>query len=141
MFDKLDREARVCATMSQELARSVRHARIGADHLLLALMKGETQPVISVCEQAGIDPGAVVEVVEGRMRPGRTAPEGGLRFDPSGREALELAFRESLLLEHDWVGTGHLMVGALDAAGLSFDPERVREAVRGTRPAAEDPPA
>lgn len=138
MFDKLDREARVCATMAQELARSVRHARIGADHLLLALVKGGTEAVTSVCEQAGIDPDAVVEVVEGRMRPGRKAPEGGLRFDQSGREALELAFRESLLLEHDWVGTGHLLVGALDAAGLPFDRERVREAVRGTRPAAED---
>jgi ATP-dependent Clp protease ATP-binding subunit ClpA len=141
VFDKLDREARVCATMAQELARSVRHARIGADHLLLALVKGETEPVTSVCDRAGIDPSAIVEVVEGRMRPGRRAPEGGLRFDPSGREALELAFRESLLLEHDWVGTGHLLVGALDAAGLPFDRERVREAVRDTRPAAEHPPA
>ncbi len=141
MFDKLDREARVCATMAQELARSVRHARIGADHLLLALVKGGTEPVTSVCDQAGIDPDAVVEVVEGRMRPGREAPEGGLRFDATGREALELAFRESLLLEHDWVGTGHLLVGALDAAGLPFDRERVREAVRGTHPAAEHPPA
>jgi ATP-dependent Clp protease ATP-binding subunit ClpA len=137
VFDQLDREARVCATMAQELARSVRHARIGADHLLLALVKGGTDSVVSVCDQAGIDPDAVVEVVEGRMRPGRKAPEGGLRFDQSGREALELAFRESLLLEHDWVGTGHLLVGALDAAGLPFDRERVREAVRGTRPAAE----
>jgi len=125
--------------MAQELGRSVRHAQIGADHLLLALVQGETTAVTTVCEEAGIDPSVIVEVVEARMRPGRKAPEGGLRLDRSGREALELAFRESLLLEHDWVGTGHLLIGALDAAGLPFDRERVRAAVRETRPAPDDP--
>jgi ATP-dependent Clp protease ATP-binding subunit ClpA len=44
-------------------------------------------------------------------------PAGHIRFDPTAKKALELSLREALRLEHDHIGTEHVLLGMLHAEG------------------------
>ena len=78
----------------------------------------------------GIDLDEVRRQVEEAFGPGaldrtRAASGGGagwflgghIRFDPTTKKALELALREAIRLEHDYIGTEHILLGLLHADG------------------------
>jgi ATP-dependent Clp protease ATP-binding subunit ClpA len=71
---------------------------------------------------------------------------GWIRFDPSSKKALELALREAIRMQHNYLGTEHILLGLihegaggafhiLDGRGVRLGPSRVivEELVRGRR--------
>jgi ATP-dependent Clp protease ATP-binding subunit ClpC len=71
---------------------------------------------------------------------GQHAPSGHIPFTPRAKKCLELSLRESLELGHDYIGTGHLLLGliseghgvavtVLDRLGANLD--RLRDQVIG----------
>ena len=52
--------------------------------------------------------------------PGRAARRrrrGHIPFDRAAKKALELALREALRLQHNYIGTEHILLGMLHAGG------------------------
>jgi ATP-dependent Clp protease ATP-binding subunit ClpA len=102
-------------------------------------LTGSPEPVLSDDDAAalrtiGIDVEAVLARVEESFGPGALDPDpddgraetkrGFLgrhgapaqprsRFSASGRKALELSLREALRLKHNYIGTGHLLLGLI----------------------------
>ena len=81
-----------------------------------------------------------------RTRAAQSDGRGRIRFDPSAKKALGLALREAIRLEHNYIGTEHLLLGlihegaggafhVLDGRGVHLGPSRiiVEELVRAKR--------
>lgn len=49
-----------------------------------------------------------------RLAPASTQLQGHIPFAQEGKKTLELAARANLLLGHDRIGTGHLLLGLID---------------------------
>src|SRR4249920_713375 len=124
---------------------SVGHNFIGTEHILLGLIREPEPQLAAVLTGAGADVGDLVARVEAAL-PARSivemAPDilGFERFTEFARQAaMELAQEEARSLNHNYVGTEHLLLGllreeqggaarALGELGIHLDP--VREQVR-----------
>ncbi len=113
MFERFTDRARRVVILAQEHARLLNHDHIGTEHLLLGLIQeGE-----GVAAQGLLDLGirldsARSEVAE-TVGQGRQAPSGYISFTPRAKKALELSLREALHLGHNYIGTGHILLGLI----------------------------
>jgi ATP-dependent Clp protease ATP-binding subunit ClpC len=113
MFERFTDRARRVVVLAQEEARLLNHDYIGTEHLLLGLLhEGEGVAAQSLnaigvqLEQARLE-------VESRLGAGRTPPQGHMPFSPRAKKVLELALRQALRLEVDYIGTEHILLGLL----------------------------
>lgn len=97
------------------------HNFIGAEHVLLGLLKLGQGVAISVMENAGIDIADLTFKIEQSVVPGSTAAEGSLPYTPRVRKILIHAGEEAKKLKHTYVGTEHLLLAMLrDDDGLAW---------------------
>jgi ATP-dependent Clp protease ATP-binding subunit ClpC len=124
--------------LAREEAAALGHEYVGTEHALLALIREGQGVATTVLIGLGVDLGdldrRVREVVsKGRGR-GRTGPD--LPYTSRAKKALELAMVEARDMDHEYVGTEHLLLGLIReekgiAAVMLLDcglsPESVRE--------------
>jgi ATP-dependent Clp protease ATP-binding subunit ClpA len=98
---------------------SVGHNYIGTEHILLGLIREPEPQLAAVLAGAGADVGALVAMVEAAL-PARSivemAPDilGFERYTEFARQAaIELAQDEARSLNHNYVGTEHILLGLL----------------------------
>ncbi len=97
------------------------HNFIGAEHVLLGLLKLGQGVAISVMENAGIDIADLTFKIEQSVVPGSSATEGSLPYTPRVRKILIQAGEEAKKLKHSYVGTEHLLLAMLrDEDGLAW---------------------
>ena len=97
------------------------HNYIGAEHVLLGLLKLGQGVAISVMENAGVDIAALTFKIEQSIVPGSSATEGSLPYTPRVRKMLIQAGEEARKLRHTYVGTEHLLLAMLqDEDGLAW---------------------
>ncbi len=114
------RAQQVLSIARREAAR-FHHNYIGAEHVLLGLLKLGQGVAISVMENAGIDIAALTLKVEQSILPGSGSPEGSLPYTPRVRKILVQAGEEAQQLRHTYVGTEHLLLAMLkDGDGLAW---------------------
>ncbi len=111
------------------------HNYIGAEHVLLGLLKLGQGVAISVMENAGVDIADLTFKIEQSIVPGSASVEGSLPYTPRVRKMLVQAGEEARKLRHTYVGTEHLLLAMLKdedglawhslvASGLSYDAVR-----------------
>ena len=91
-------------------------------------------------ETFGVDRAGVREAIVHAVGRGDAAPtDGRLRFTARAKKVLELSLREALALEHDYIGSEHILLGLVrDTSGLAArilrdlagDPALVRAAIQ-----------
>ncbi|MBO5684245.1 MAG: ATP-dependent Clp protease ATP-binding subunit, partial [Akkermansia sp.] len=97
------------------------HNYIGAEHVLLGLLKLGQGVAISVMENAGVDIADLTGKIEQSIVPGSSASEGSLPYTPRVRKMLIQAGEEAQKLRHTYVGTEHLLLAMLkDEDGLAW---------------------
>jgi ATP-dependent Clp protease ATP-binding subunit ClpC len=140
MFERFTSQSRRAVVFAQEEAAGLDHNYIGTEHLLLGLLhegQGAAARALAAADIALTPAQGEVEVIIGR---GQHAPSGHIPFTPRAKKCLELSLRESLALGHDYIGTGHLLLGliseghgvaitVLDRLGANLD--RLRDQVIG----------
>jgi hypothetical protein len=96
------------------------HDRVGTEHLLLALLRDQGCLAAATLGERGVEVEAVRRRVEETAGPGQADGGPGEDDEPAGQRlpttkpftlVLGLAGREALELEHDRVGTEHLLLG------------------------------
>ena len=127
--------------IAQEEARTLAHAHVGSQHILLGLLRERDGLAGQVLSDLGID----VETVYTQVAPMAHAVTGDMPqripFAAGAKVVLEHALRESLQLGHDFIGTEHLLLGLLcvtnasgaeilQRAGVSYETVRVEIAQR-----------
>jgi len=113
MFERFNHRARRVVILAQENARLLKHDYIGTEHMLLGLLhEGE-----GVAAQGLLDHGVRLEAVRSAVTEtigqGRQMLVGHISFTPRAKKVLELSLREALHLGHNYIGTGHILLGLI----------------------------
>lgn len=113
----------------------MQHDQIGAEHLLLGVVREEGGVAARVLMQLGVELDALRSAVLRQHPPGIRAERSVLPFALPAKQVLENALREALALGHNYIGTEHVLLGlgrvgvAAQAGGRVLDHETVRAAV------------
>jgi len=136
-WDKFTPQARRALVIAQEEARRLGHARIGPEHLLLALSQEEQGGAAKALKNLGVAPHQVQNVVEALVGYGTRGGVGRLALSPELERVLALAAEEAKRRGHPQIDTEHLLI-ALAGLGsstaltvlsrLHVSPEQVRTA-------------
>jgi hypothetical protein len=108
VFERFTEAARLVVVHAQEEARALGHRHIGAEHLLLGVVR---------VEEAILPAG--LEDIRARIGKGPGAWSGQIPITAGARGSLERAASEAQALGHDHVVPGHLLLG------LASEPEAV----------------
>ncbi len=112
------------------------HNYIGAEHLLLGILKLGDGVAVTVIEAHGCNIGELASRIEQSLVPGKASPtEGSLPFTPRVRMIISQAGSEARKLHHSYIGTEHLLLAqlreedglawhALHSVGLSYESAR-----------------
>lgn len=98
------------------------HNYIGAEHVLLGLLKLGQGVAVSVLENAGINVTTLAERIEQSIVPGSAAGnEGSLPYTQRVKKILTMAGEEARNMRHTYIGTEHILLGLLrDGDGLAW---------------------
>jgi ATP-dependent Clp protease ATP-binding subunit ClpC len=115
MFEKFTDRARKVIHLARQEAERLGHEFIGTEHILLGLVKEGSGVAANVLENLNVDLEKVrVEVEKYVSASGETAsPAATLPFTPKAKKVLEFAMEEARNLEHNYIGTEHLLLGLL----------------------------
>lgn len=141
MYERFTDRARKVMQLANQQALRFNHEYIGAEHVLLGLIEEGSGVAAGVLQSLGIDLNKIRLEIETLVLRGRDTVEmRWLPQTPRVKKAIEYAIEEARSLNHDHVGTEHLLLGLLRDSrnvaaqllmnqGLNF--ERVREVLRG----------
>ncbi len=115
MLEKFTDRARKVINLARQEAERLGHEFIGTEHILLGLVKEGSGVAANVLENLGVDLEKIrLEVEKYVSSPGETiSASSSLPFTPKAKKVLELAMEEARNLEHNYIGTEHLLLGVL----------------------------
>jgi len=120
VFERFTERARQVVVFAQDEARLLKHNYIGTEHLLLGLLREQEGAAFSVLQSLEVDLADVRDEIVHIVGRGENAPVGAIPFTPLSKRVLELAVREARLLQHDYVGTAHILLGlAVEGGGVA----------------------
>ena len=111
MFERFTERARGVVVYAQEEARDLNHNYIGTEHLLLGLMRDADSVAARALRELDLSQDAVREQVTEIIGRGKRPPSGHIPFTPRAKKVLELSLREALQLQHNYIGTEHILLG------------------------------
>lgn len=125
--------------LARKEADRCNHNYIGTEHLLMAIVKLSQGIAVTVLERLGLNMLKLQEDIDAIMIPSQeTQVFGSIPYTPRVKKILSFASKEAKRLNHDYVGTEHLLLGILgegeglaaqilDTAGI--DIERARQEI------------
>jgi Clp amino terminal domain, pathogenicity island component len=137
-FSRFTDRARRTVTAAQEEARSRGFDYLGTEHLALGLLHEPDGLAVKAIEGLGVSAETVRDALVAAL------PQGSadvpvlkqIPFTPKAKKVMELAVRDALQLNHNYIGTEHLLLGVLDVedglgattlAGLGITRDRATE--------------
>ena len=138
MFERFTERARQVVVLAQEEARALKHDCIGTEHILLGLLRVEDGLAARTLESLGVGIESVRREITRIIEPGEAVAEGRIPFTPRSKKVLEMALREALSLNHNYIGTEHILLGLVREnegvasrilLDLDADPEKIRGAI------------
>ncbi|MFJ6195531.1 Clp protease N-terminal domain-containing protein [Micromonospora sp. NPDC092111] len=120
-FGRFTPRARNVVMGSQEEARATGHPEIRPEHLVLGLLAEPEALAAKALVAEGVSLAAVREAATAALPTPTGQVPDLIPYDPQGKKALELTFREALRLGHNYIGTEHVLLALLeleDGAGV-----------------------
>jgi len=112
-FGKFTERARKVLTLAQEEAQRFNHNYIGTEHVLLGLVKEGEGVAAKVLSNLGVELDNVRSAVEFIIGRGERTVSGEIGLTPRAKKVIELAVDEARRLNHNYIGTEHLLLGLL----------------------------
>ena len=146
-FDKFTGPARKVVVLAQDEARRFNHNYIGTEHVLLGLILEEEGLAARALKVLGVDPDEVRGQVESIVGYGEEGPGAQAPFTPRLSGVLQQALLASEQLDHDHVGTEHILLGLTNETegvaarvlrSLDVDPDEIRRETIKRLPDGED---
>jgi ATP-dependent Clp protease ATP-binding subunit ClpC len=114
MFERFTDRARKVMALANQEAQRFNHEYIGSEHILLGLIKEGTGVGATVLKKMSVDLRKVRLEVEKTVKSGpEMVPMGKLPYTPRAKKVIEYAIEEARNLNHNYVGTEHLLLGLL----------------------------
>ncbi len=117
MYERFTDRARKVMQLANEEAHRVHHEYVGTEHILLGLVKHGAGVAAEALKNLDVDLQRVRREVEriiltgpgwGEMPPGQKLPQ-----TPRAKKVIEYSIEEARNLNHNYVGTEHLLLGLL----------------------------
>ena len=131
-FGRFTDRARHVAFAAQDEARTAGNATIGTAHLILGLTAEPDSLAIRVLAAQGVTVEALRQAATATLPLRAADVPDDIPYDANAQKVLELTFRESLRLGHNYVGTEHILLALLELeagdgllSGLGVDKTRV----------------
>ncbi len=114
MFERFTDRARKVMALANQEAQRFNHEYIGTEHILLGLVKEGSGVGANVLKNLGVDLRKVRIEVEKLVKSGpEMVTMGKLPQTPRAKRVIEYAIEEARNLNHNYVGTEHLLLGLL----------------------------
>jgi len=150
MFERFTDRARKVMALANQEAQRFNHEYIGTEHILLGLVKEGSGVGANVLKNLDVDLRKVRLEVEKLVKSGPDmVTMGKLPQTPRAKKVIEYAIEEARALNHNYVGTEHLLLGLLREQdgvaaqvlmNLGLKLEEVREEVLNLLGAGMDAP-
>jgi Clp amino terminal domain, pathogenicity island component len=118
-FEHLTPRARRVVSEAEEIARSWGHGYVGTEHLLLALYLEPEGIGAQILVGAGLSHEGAESAVAARVQRGMARMEGDLTFTPRAVAVLSAALSSALAMNHNYIGTEHLLLGLVRGDGVA----------------------
>ncbi|MCL2710578.1 MAG: ATP-dependent Clp protease ATP-binding subunit [Planctomycetaceae bacterium] len=113
-YERFTDRARKVMQLANQEAQRFNHEYVGTEHLLLGLIKEGSGVAANVLKNLDIDLRKIRHEVEKLVRSGPdTVTMGRLPQTPRSKKVMEYAMEEARNLNHNYVGTEHLLLGLL----------------------------
>lgn len=113
MYEKFTDRARKVMQLANQEAQRFRHEYIGTEHVLLGLVKEGTGIASYALKNLGVDIGRIRRETEKLVPPHSDAVLGKLPQTPTAKKVIEYSIEEARNLNHNYVGTEHLLLGLI----------------------------
>src|SRR5580700_10707253 len=114
MFERFTDRARKVMQLANQEAQRFNHEYVGTEHVLLGLIKEGSGVAANVLRNLEVDLRKIRNEVEKIVQAGpEMVTMGKLPQTPRAKKAIEYAIEEARNLNHNYVGTEHLLLGLL----------------------------
>ncbi|MCD4825973.1 MAG: ATP-dependent Clp protease ATP-binding subunit [Phycisphaerae bacterium] len=114
MFERFTERARKVMALANQEAQRFNHEYIGTEHVLLGLVKEGTGVGANVLKNLGVELHKVRMEVEKLVKAGPDmVTMGKLPQTPRAKKVIEYSIEEARNLNHNYVGTEHILLGLL----------------------------
>lgn len=118
MFERFTERAVRIIMASQEEAKRLGSGFVGAEHLLLGMLRESENVVIKTLESFRVDPATVKNKIEDSLMPQKKSGRIlEIPFNGQAKKVIELAWDEARQLGHSYVGVEHLFLGIIREEG------------------------
>jgi ATP-dependent Clp protease ATP-binding subunit ClpC len=139
MFERFTDRARKVMQLANYEAKRLNQEYVGTQHILLGVIKEGTGVAANVLRNLGVDLETTRSEIEKIVQAGPMfVTKGKLPVTPRAKNVLEFAIEEARGLNHNYIGTEHLLLGLLRVPegvaaqvliNLHQKPEEVRKLV------------
>jgi ATP-dependent Clp protease ATP-binding subunit ClpC len=147
-FDKYPERIPRILRLAKEEARRLNHKQIHTGHILLGLIKEEESLASLILTHMGVSLPKMRSAVDYVIGYGKPITTAGLELTRGSKKAIEMATTEARQMGHEFVDSGHMLlgllgvadsvaVGILDAFGVTI--EKIRAEVTLIHPASKKP--
>ena len=113
MWEPFTERARRSIVLAQEEAQRLGNNYIGTEHILLGIISEGESLAAKVLESLGVNLAKVRQEVEAIVGRGGQTVQQEMVFTPRAKRVIELAFEEARQLNHNYIGTEHLLLGLI----------------------------
>jgi ATP-dependent Clp protease ATP-binding subunit ClpA len=114
VFDRFTDRAKKVMNLARQKAQRFNHEYLGTEHVLLGLVQEGSGVAANVLKNMGNDLTKIRMEVEKIMKTGPSmVTMGQLPFTPRTKKVLELSMEEAGNLDHNDIGTEHLLLGLI----------------------------
>jgi len=118
-FDKFTDRAKKVLSLAQEEAQRFQHNYIGTEHILLGLVRQGDSTAGRVLNRLGVELNSVRDAVKFIIGRGDRIVLGEIGLTPRAKKVIELAVDEARRVEHEYVGTEHILLGLIRCEGMA----------------------
>ncbi len=114
MYERFTDRARKVMQLAHVEAQRFNHEYVGTEHILLGLIKENSGVAANVLKNLDLNPSIIRKEVEKIVQPGPLIVTlGKLPQAPRAKKVIEHSIEEARNLNHNYVGTEHLLLGLL----------------------------
>ncbi|MBF1747622.1 MAG: ATP-dependent Clp protease ATP-binding subunit [Veillonella sp.] len=116
MMQRFTDDAQRVLSFAQEAALELGHDYVGTEHVLIGLIKVKNGVAAKALNELGLSAETIIEDVEEHIGRGNKKASSGY-MTPRVKHVLELAVEVANHMNHNYVGTEHILLGLLSDGG------------------------
>ena len=115
-FNGFTEKANTAINLAIESAQQMGHTYIGSEHILLGLLKVGDGVAYSVLTNSGASAEALEELIKSEIGVGNFSSLSPNDFTPRTKRVLQTAIMQAARLNHNYVGTEHILIALISDA-------------------------